>query len=468
MSESPASVIDRSARGVVCFFLLSAGAWLLAAAALAYIVAAKSTDPTFLGFCEFLTYGKVKAAQTNAFVYGWGSNAAFAVSFWLLARLGQAEVRGRGYVLLAGTVWNGAVSLGIGGILAGHMTAFDLMEMPPVIWPALFISYLVIAAFLIVLHRSRQNPETYVTQWFVIAAFLWFPALFLVAWNGLSIDPGFGTVQSVLSMWYSQNLIWLWLTPVALGCAYYLIPKALGRPVDKYYLAIFGFWCIAMLAPWSVLHHLEGGPVPMWIPAVGTVMSIAMVFPIAVASTNFHATAFQDIGRVWNYLPLRFVIFGTLSYTISSYIGIVFSLPAVAKITQFSIINEFHFNQRVYGFFSMIVFGMVYHMLPRLTGKDICGKASSFHFWTSAAGVMALLLAYLIGGLTHGVLAGQPELDWASSVITSVKPYFLISEIAFIILGASQLVFVVNVALGIGSPLAACFGIGVKDKEAKA
>ena len=83
----------------------------------------------------------------------------------------------------------------------------------------------------------------------------------------------------------------------------------------------------------------------MWIPAIGTVMSIAMVFPIAVASTNFHATAFLDIGKVWESLPLRFVIFGTLSYTVSSYIGVVFSLPAVAKITQFTIINEFHFNQ---------------------------------------------------------------------------------------------------------------------------
>ena len=31
----------------------------------------------------------------------------------------------------------------------------------------------------------------------------------------------------------------------------------------------------------------------MWIPAIGTVMSIAMIFPIAVAPTNFHATAFR-------------------------------------------------------------------------------------------------------------------------------------------------------------------------------
>ena len=109
----------------------------------------------------------------------------------------------------------------------------------------------------------------------------------------------------------------------------------------------------------------------MWIPAIGTVMSIAMIFPIAVASTNFHGTAFQDASKVWNVLPLRFVVFGTLSYTISSYIGVVFSLPAVAKITQFSIINEFHFNQRVYGFFSMIIFGMVYFMLPKITGREI-------------------------------------------------------------------------------------------------
>ena len=55
------------------------------------------------------------------------------------------------------------------------------------------------------------------------------------------------------------------------------------------------------------------------------------------------------------------------------------------------------------------------------------------------------MLAYLIGGLTHGVLAQQPSLSWASSVISSVMPYFLITELAFIVLGFSQLVFVINV-----------------------
>ena len=444
-TDSPDQIIDRSSKLVFSFFLSSAGLWLLTAALFAYLAAAKLTDPFFLSTCEFLTYGKIKVAQANAFVYGWGGNAIFAVSLWILARLSQAEVRGSFFLVLAGAIWNLAITFGLLGILDGHMSGHEMLEMPTEVWPAMLISYLIITFLALVIHRSRQIKETIAPQWFILAALLWFPALFLIAWHGLEINTARGTLQTVLSMWYGQSLIWLWLTPVALGAAYYLIPAVLGRTIDKYYLAVFGFWCIAALAPWSVVHHLEGGPVPMWIPAIGTVMSIAMVFPIAVASTNFHATAFLDIGKVWNSLPLRFVIFGTLSYTVSSYIGVVFSLPAVAKITQFTIINEFHFNQRVYGFFSMIIFGAVYFALPRITGREIPIAAKSFHFWTSTFGVLLLLLAYLIGGLTHGVLAGQPSLEWSSAVIGSIQPYFLITKIAFVILAFSQLVFVVNV-----------------------
>ena len=445
MKLTSEQIIDKSTKWVVSFFIASAGLWLLAAALLAYCAAAKLTDPFFLSTFEFFTYGKVKIAQANAFVYGWGGNSIFAVTIWIIARLAQAELRGRFLLITSGIIWNIGITLGLMGILDGHMNSHEMLEMPSEIWPLLFISYSIIASLVIVTHRSRSNHETIAPQWFILGSLLWFPALFIIAWNGLEINPARGTLQAVLSMWFGQSLIWLWLTPFALGVAYYLIPAIIGRPIDKYYLAIFGFWCIALLAPWSVVHHLEGGPVPMWIPAIGTVMSIAMIFPIAVASTNFHATAFKDIGIVWNSLPLRFVIFGTLSYTISSYIGVIFSLPAVAKLTQFSIINEFHFNQRVYGFFSMIVFGAVYYMLPRITGKEIPKGAKSFHFWTSALGVLMLLLAYLIGGLTHGVLAQQPSLDWASSVINSIRPYFLITQIAFVILGFSQLVFVINI-----------------------
>ena len=258
MKDTAEQVIDRSAKTVVSFFIASAGLWLLAAALLAYVAAAKLTDPFFLSSFELLTYGKVKVAQANAFVYGWGGNSIFAVTLWILARLSQAEIRGRILLLFAGALWNLGITFGLLGILDGHMNAHEMLEMPTSVWPVLFISYSIIAFLALVIHRSRMQNETIAPQWFILASLIWFPALFLIAWNGLEINPSRGTLPSVLSLWFGQSLIWLWLTPMALGAAYYLIPTILGRPIDKYYLAIFGFWCIAALAPWSVVHHLEG------------------------------------------------------------------------------------------------------------------------------------------------------------------------------------------------------------------
>ena len=60
VKESPEQIIDKSLKVVVSFFIASAGLWLLAAALLAYVAAAKLTDPLFLSSFEALTYGKVK------------------------------------------------------------------------------------------------------------------------------------------------------------------------------------------------------------------------------------------------------------------------------------------------------------------------------------------------------------------------------------------------------------------------
>ena len=63
MKKNPEQQIDQSARFAFSFFVASAGLWLLAAALLAYIAAAKLTDPLFLSSWEFFTYGKIKVLR---------------------------------------------------------------------------------------------------------------------------------------------------------------------------------------------------------------------------------------------------------------------------------------------------------------------------------------------------------------------------------------------------------------------
>ena len=61
MKKSPEQQIDQSAKFAFSFFVASAGLWLLAGPALlAYIAAAKLTDPLFLASWEVLLTGRSK------------------------------------------------------------------------------------------------------------------------------------------------------------------------------------------------------------------------------------------------------------------------------------------------------------------------------------------------------------------------------------------------------------------------
>ena len=165
MKKTSEQQIDQSAKFAFSFFVASSGLWLLAAALLAYIAAAKLTDPLFLSSWEFFTYGKIKISQANAFVYGWGGNSIFAVSLWIIARLSQSPVRGTIFLIFAGTIWNLAITSGLLGILDGHMLGHELLEMPKEVWPALFISYLIIAFLIFVVFRSRPAATELDVPW---------------------------------------------------------------------------------------------------------------------------------------------------------------------------------------------------------------------------------------------------------------------------------------------------------------
>ena len=85
-----------------------------------------------------------------------GGNSIFAVTLWIIARLAQAEGTGKFFLLVGGILWNLSITFGLLGILDGHMTSHELLEMPAEVWPALFIGYSIIALVILVIHRARS------------------------------------------------------------------------------------------------------------------------------------------------------------------------------------------------------------------------------------------------------------------------------------------------------------------------
>src|ERR1035437_6843416 len=202
--------IDASAKWPVLIFFGSALFWLLIGSALQLVSSIQLHTPAFLADCEWFTHGRVAPAAQNALVYGWGMNAGFAFSLWLMARLSASALRSGGWLFIAAKFWNIGVALGIVGILTGYSSSYELLEMPRFVMLLLLGSYLLIGVWAVTTFTIRNTENVYASQWYLLGAAFWFPWLFLVARLLLASSPVHGVVQAIVDVWYVNGLFNLW------------------------------------------------------------------------------------------------------------------------------------------------------------------------------------------------------------------------------------------------------------------
>jgi cytochrome c oxidase cbb3-type subunit 1 len=450
--------VDASMRVPAMLFLVSGVLWLLVGTVFALIAAIKATNPDFLSTEAWLTFGRVRTAHLNAMIYGWGNNVIFAVAPWIMGRLSRARIRHTSILLVAGVFWNLAVTIGIIGILKGDMIAVEWLEMPAYVTPLVALSYALVGVWVIIAFRWRQTDHVYVSQWYLLAAFFWLPWLYTVAQIMLVFEPATGVVQSLTNWWFAHNVLGLWLTPVALATAYYLIPKVLGRPIHSYYLSVIGFWSLALFYNWAGVHHLIGGPVPAWVISAGTVASVMMVIPVLVVGVNHHLTVVGLHKAGWASPTIRFVVFGAINYTVVSLFGSAMALRHVNEVTHFTHFTVGHAHHGVYAFFTMIMFGGVYYMLPRLLSREWPNAfLIKVHWWMCAMGIILMVVALQIGGWIQGLQMnalseeGTPVYTFLE-VVENTKPWLWARSISGLMILIGHLAFAINVAWIIFSP----------------
>jgi cytochrome c oxidase cbb3-type subunit 1 len=440
------SQIDASLRTSSLFFITSAIFWLIAGTVLALIAAIKLHEPNFAASSELTTFGRMRSAHLNAMALGFGNNMIFAVCTWIMARLCRSPIRHGGLLLIAGSFWNIGLTLGIAGIIKGDITSVEWLEIPQYATPLLAISYILIGVWGIMAFRFRKGEHVYVSQWYFLGALFWFPWLYIVAQAMIIWAPAQGVVQSVTNWWFAHNVLGLWLTPMALGTAYYLIPKVLGRPIYSYYLSVLGFWSLALFYNWAGVHHLIGGPIPVWLISAGVVASVMMVIPVIVVAINHHMTVVGLHRQGWKSPTMRFVVFGAVNYTLVSLIGSTMALRNVNLITHFTHFTVGHAHHGAYAFFAMIMFGGVYYMMPRMLNRE---WPSAFlirtHFWMCAIGILLMVFALQIGGWLQGLQMNDAENypDFIE-IVKNTRPYMIIRSVSGVMLLVGHIAFAIN------------------------
>lgn len=408
--------IDRSLRVPVTLYTVFSVLWLVVGSLLALIAALKLHIPDFLNV-EVLTYGRVRALQLNTLGYGWAANAIFAVTLWMMHRLGRVELRQVWVAVLGGLGWNAALTYGVLAVAAGRTTGVEWLEMPKEVAPVLAVSFLLISLWSVVAFSRRQTPHVFVSQWYVLAATFWLPVLYLVAQITILWFPARGTVQAIAGGWYVHGMTGLFLVPAGIAALYYFIPKILGRPIHSYYLAVVGFWTFALFNGWAGLEQLIGGPVPVWLQSTSIVASVMMLIPVLVTAINFHGTV--SAARAWGQTSsdptLRFAVFGAVNFTLASLIGSMMSLRSVSTATRFTDFVVAHEHHVLHAFLAMTLFGALYYILPRLTRRDWpSASLISAHFWLCVLGTIGYVVALSIHGIQQGA-------QWNATVMSPAE-----------------------------------------------
>ncbi len=431
---------DTAGRGPLLLLLGSGLVWLVVSGILALIASIQLTTPTFMADCEWFTHGRVAALAETTFIYGWAANAGLGLALWVLGRLGGSPLRARNWTVVGTLFWNVALTLGLVGIATGDATSFNFLELPRYVQPALVIAYVAIAVAGILAWNGRRTDTTFASQWYAVAALFLFPWLLIAAQSMLLWSPVRGVLLAVVDGWYVQSVVSLWLAPLALAGAYYVVPKATGKVLPSYEFAPLAFWTLLFVGGLTGGRHLIGGPVPAWIPTLANAACCMMLFHFIVVGFNLRG-AFSGGGA-----SLRLISVGLAAYVLSSLIDTVTSFRGAALVTQFTYFATAQQQLALYGAISMMLFGALYFAVPRLTGQAWASAGLvKTHSILAIIGVVLLVLSLAAAGWSQGHGLHESKESFAE-IASHTKGGLMGATVAQVVLLLANLLLFVNFA----------------------
>ncbi len=386
-------------------FCITSGFWMMVATFMGLLGATELIAPDLLENVGWLVFGRVRPIHINLVLFGFVTPGLLGAAFYYLPRLLQTDLYSEKLGVITVLVWNLTLVATVVSLSAGFSQGREYAEM---IWP---VDMMVVVMFLLVLYnlvmtvRQRKEPVLSVSVWYACAAIVLTSATYClgnVIWRP-NTGALVGIPDAILLWFYGHNIFGLLLTPLALGVAYYVIPRACKAPIYSHTLSLLGFWSLLVVYTHIGTHHLLQVPVPTWLKVISIVDSVGMVIPVMVVLINLWYTAKGRLGEIHADVGAKFVFTGTIMYFFVSIQGSMMALPQVQRVTHFNNWVVGHAHVGVLGFSGMIALGGLYYVLPKLAGKPLFSKfLADFQYWMVLIGVSGFTIVLTIVGLIQG------------------------------------------------------------------
>jgi len=432
---------DAASSNPLLLLVFSGLGWLVIAGLLGLVAAVQAHSPDFLSHWRFLTYGRMVSMAETAFVYGWLANAGLGLSLWVLGRLAGEPLRAQDWVLGGASFWNLGVTGALIGIACGDRTGFDLLGLPSYVQLVLFAAYGAIAVSGLLAWSGRLRDVAFASHWYAAAGLFLFPWLLSIAHVMLFASPVRGVLQPIVAGWYAQSAWSLWLAPLFLAVAYYVVPKLTGRTLPSYEFASLGFWTLIFIGGFTGGRQLLGGPVPAWIPSMATVCCALVFFHVFIVTLNLRGVLLAP------GVAAKFIGFGLLAYVLVGLGDTLTSFYGVALKTQFTYFAAAQRELALYGVASMVLTGGIYFALPRITGKAwFSGALVRAHLATSVLGVFVVLASLVLASVAQSRDLLDAKVEF-TTIVAQTKPWLEGVAVGQAILLLGNLLFLANAYL---------------------
>ena len=389
---------------------------------------------------SWLSFGRLRPVHTNIVFWGWASLGMIGLGYYVVPTVSNTKIYNISWGWIALVLTNLMVILGSLCLMSGMNNGGG--EFREYIWPvmALFAVALILTlANFILTVAKRTTEEIYISNWYIVSALIFTIIVALTAYIPFWQD---GVSETIVQGYFMHSGVGMWFTLYTLGLLYYFIPQQINLPIYAYSLGILAFWTQIIFYTIIGTHHFVFAPLPWWLQTVAIVGSAGMIIPVVAGTINFSMTFKGQWHKVSHSYTLPFFLVAVVYYFMVSLQGIAEAFKFTNLLWHFTDFTVAHAHLGFYGIITFALWGGMYAIVPRLTGKEPPHHLVGVHFWLAFIGLLFYAIPLSYGATLRGLMwmEGKPFID---SVVLMFD-YWLWRAIGGSLMFVSHLVFAYN------------------------
>lgn len=413
--------------------------WLVVGTGIGEYLGIKFVAPD-IDHSSWLSFGRLRPVHTNIVFWGWASLGMIGLGYYVVPIVSNTKIYSVKLGWIALLLTNIMVILGTICLMSGINNGGG--EFREYIWPVM--AFFAVALILTLINfimtvANRTTKEIYISNWYIVSSIIFTIIVALTAYLPFWQD---GVSETIVQGYFMHSGVGMWFTLYTLGLLYYFIPQQINKPIYAYSLGILAFWTQIIFYTIIGTHHFIFAPIAWWLQTVAIVGSAGMIIPVVAGTINFVATFNGNWHKVSSSYTLPFFLLAVIYYFLVSIQGTAEAFKFTNLLWHFTDFTVAHAHLGFYGIITFTLWGGMYVVMPRLTGKEPPQHLVGVHFWLAFIGLLFYSVPLSVGATLRGLMwmDGKPFID----SVVMMFDYWVWRAIGGSLMFISHLIFAYN------------------------